>query len=160
MWCNHRNCHVFGRKRYFPLFVMKSVWLEVGLRSRAGMFHCMHLLFGGCCSHLETVLGFRRATLWINCCLVLFQEKPSFWVKFYAGKLPFGISPLKPTMALGVTVQGCREGAMVISSPSPSDSEPPSLAPLCLWLSQWWHQSYCSLCFLIYLPSRFLIIGT
>lgn len=159
LWCSHRSCHVFGKKRYFAVFVMKSVWPEVGLRSRAGMFRCMYLLFGRCSSHLEIVLGFWKAPLWMNCCLVLFQ-KPSSWVKFYAGKPPFGISPLEPIMALEVTLQGCREGAMMISSPSSSDSVPPSLAPLCLWLSQWWHQSYCCLCFLIYLPSRFLIMGT
>lgn len=60
----------------------------MGLRSGAGMFCCMCLLFGRCPSDLEIVLGFWRTTLWINCCFVLFQEKPSFQVKFHAGKLP------------------------------------------------------------------------
>lgn len=67
---------------------MKSVWLEMGLSSRAVMFCWMCWLSGRCPSDLELLLGFWRTTLWMNCYFVHFQEKPSFWVEYRTSKLP------------------------------------------------------------------------
>lgn len=78
LWCSHRSCHVFGRRRCFSLFAMKSVWLEMGLRSGTGMFHCMCLLFGVYPSDLETVWGFWRSTRWMKRCFILFSEEAIF----------------------------------------------------------------------------------
>lgn len=59
-----------------------------GAETGAGMFCCVCLLFDRYPRDLEIVLGFWRITLWTNCCFGLFQEEPSFWVKFHADKPP------------------------------------------------------------------------
>lgn len=147
-------------EKAFALFAIDSVWLEMGLRPEQACFAacvcCLtgvqeiwrsYKVFGASHSGQTVVLAFSRrshlsgSSFMLTTCLL-------------------GISPLEPGTMLGVTLQGYRGGVMEIHSPPSASSVPSFLAPLCLWLSQWWHQSYGCLYSLIYPPSRSLIIGT
>lgn len=145
-------------EKVFALFAMDSYNWRWGLdRSGHVLLHVfvvwqMSRWFGDRTRFLENLTG--------GTVLAFFRRSHLSESSFTLTTCLLGISPLEPDTVLGVTLQACRAGAMEIYSPSARGSVPSFLAPLCLWLSQWWHQSYCCLYPLIYPPSRSWIIGT
>lgn len=157
--CSARSCHVFGRKR-FLLYLQQTLcdWRWGLDRSRHVLLHVFVVWqvakwFGDHTRFLENHT-LDVPLFWPFSGEAISLTQVSCWQPAFLALVPWSLTQCLGSLCRGAEKEWWR---FILLLPAPVSS---FLSPLCLSLSQWWHQSYNFLYSLIYPPSRTLIIGT